>query len=102
MGCAAAHALKLTLLQDAQEFRLQGSGEFAYLVQKYRSTLRKFEPAPLGCDRARKCSLFMAEKLALEQCFAQSRAVYRDKWPVAPRTLYVQSPRNQLFAGSAL
>ena len=43
----------------------------------------------------------MAEQFAFQQRFGKSCAVDRQKGPLRPATVVVQSPRDQLFAGAA-
>ncbi|MCB0683194.1 MAG: hypothetical protein KDC32_20170, partial [Saprospiraceae bacterium] len=60
-------SLKFPFLQHAQEFRLQGQGQFADLIEEDRALSGQFEATDLRLDRPGKSPLFMAEQLAFDQ-----------------------------------
>ena len=57
----AAKSLEFLLLQNAQQFRLKFQRYVSNLIKKKRAVIGEFEPPRFLGDRARKCSLFVAE-----------------------------------------
>ena len=60
-GFCTSHALEFTLLQNAQQLRLQVGSQFSDLVQKYRPARGLFQFAFLLRNRSRKCTALVAE-----------------------------------------
>src|SRR5271167_1437966 len=59
---AAADPLELQLLQDAQELGLSFQRDFANLVKKNCSAIRKLETAEVLRDRSAKCAALVAKQ----------------------------------------
>ena len=89
-------------LYHPQEFRLQIGCKFTYLIQKYRASFGQLEAALLLCEGAGETPLFMSEKLALQQMFAQSGTVDGDERPAPARAVEVDRLGCQFFSSSAL
>ena len=66
---AATDALDHPFLEHSQQLRLHRQGELADFVEKDRSTVREFERALVGRNRAGKSPSLVPEKLALRQGF---------------------------------
>ena len=80
---AAADALRLVLLQDAQQLDLQVRGEIGDLVEEDRAAVGEFE-LPGACpDGVGEGAAFVAEQLALRQPGRDRRAVDADQRAVA-------------------
>jgi len=75
----AADAFKLAFLQHAQQFGLQGQGQFADLVQKDGTEMRVFKTSGFGAVGPGKGSFFVAEEFGFEQVFGNGRAVDLDE-----------------------
>ena len=68
-GLIAADSLEAALLQDAQEFCLQGKLEFADFVKEYRAAVGLLEaPDALGAGPG-ESALLMSEELAFNEVF---------------------------------
>src|SRR6185437_5477679 len=66
-----ADALKLTLLQHAQQLHLYCRTQVANLIEKKRATVRKLKTAFVTLRRVRKRALLMTKQLRLNQRFRQ-------------------------------
>src|SRR5262245_1115233 len=95
---AAAHALDHTLLQEAQQLRLQGGRKIADLVEEQRAAVRELELALGLLRRAGERPLLVAEELALEQVLGDRGAVDGDEARRAPRREVVQPAREELLS----
>ena len=78
----AAHAVKMTVAQYAQQAGLQVRRHVANFIKKQRSALGLFKAAPAHGLRASKCTAFVAEQLALQQIFGDGCSVDGNKRPV--------------------
>src|SRR5688572_23986747 len=94
LGPRAAEALKLTLLQDAQQLGLYFRGDIADLVQEQRALVRELETADPLRRRTGKRTLLMSEQFALEQPRRHRRHAHADERPVAPRTQVVDNRKS--------
>src|SRR5512134_2407148 len=99
---AAAHALELPVLEDAQELYLQRRGDFADLVEEDRAAVGRLEPAHLVCDRPGERPLDVAEQLGFEEGFGERRAIDLDERLIAPRGKIVDRPGENALSRSAL
>src|SRR6516162_10703678 len=77
-------------------------GNFADLIQENSSTARLFEKALLVGESSGKGTLHVTKKQTLEQCLRQGAAVDRQKQPVAPVAVGVNTKGNQLLASAAV
>src|SRR5215813_3457060 len=64
---SAAQALKLVLLQYAQQLGLKIERNVANFIQKQRALVRKLETARLAHDGAGESAFFVPEEFALQQ-----------------------------------
>src|SRR6516225_5587229 len=94
----AAQPFKFVFLQDAQQLGLQFERDVTYFVQKKRSFICKLESAGFAHDRARKGTLFVPEKLALEQAGGNGGAVHLDEWPTPSRAQIVDGAGEKFLA----
>src|SRR4029453_1913059 len=94
---AAADALDHALLQEAQQLHLQSERQVADFVEEKRPALRRLELADGLFRGARECALLVAEKLALEKSFRNSRAIDRDEAISLARRDIVQRASQQLL-----
>ncbi len=62
-----ADALKLSLLEHAQQFGLQVERDLAHFIEKQRPAVGGLEPAGPVTEGARKRTFHVAKELALEQ-----------------------------------
>ena len=92
-----AEALEFTLLESAQELRLQLERNIAHLVQKQRPLVGKLETADLLGDGARKGASLMSKKLALEQPGRYGRAIQLDEGTVLAAAVVMDGARHQLL-----
>src|SRR5262245_46514475 len=67
--CNSAHSFELPFLQKPQHLGLKFGRYIADLVEKDRTAMGQFDLARLTPMRTGKCSLFMAEQLALQEFF---------------------------------
>src|SRR6516162_9777879 len=100
LSARAAQPFKFVFLQDAQQLGLQFERDVTYFVQKERPFIRELESAGFAHDRARKCTLFVPEKLALEQARGNGGAVHLDEWPITSRAQIVDGAGKKLLAST--
>ena len=79
IGCLAADALELALLQHAQQLGLHRRRDVADLVEEQRAAVGELEAAELALDGAGERALLVAEQLALEQRLGERAAVDLDE-----------------------
>src|SRR5215213_8916170 len=97
-----AHAPYAPLLQHAQHLHLHRGRRLAYLVEKYRPALGRFEQALAVGDSAREGPFHVAEQLGFEQRFGERAAVDRDEGRGRAIRPAVDRPRDQLFTRPGL
>src|SRR5579872_6940204 len=100
-GGVAAQPLELALLQNAQQFHLNGRWHIADFVQEYRSGIGLLELAWLGSLRSRERTLLVAEQFAFHQVLGNRRAIDFDQRPVLAGRMEMDGARDQVFAHSA-
>lgn len=100
--CVAADALEFALLQDAEQFHLQGRRELADFVPEQGSALRRFQPSDAFAGRPRKRAPFVPEQLALQQMFVQRGAVDFDKGTLGAVAREMNGRRDQLLPRAGL
>src|SRR5208283_270559 len=79
----SSHPVETFLLEHAEQIDLHLERDFAYFIQKQRTTLHHFQATFLGAGRPGKRARFMTEELALEQGISKRSAVNGDKRPVS-------------------
>ena len=79
IGCAAADALELALLEHAQQLGLGLEGHLADLVEEERAAVGQLEAADASVDGAGERALLVAEQLALDESGGQGGAVDLDQ-----------------------
>src|ERR1700745_3384972 len=96
----AAHALKGALLQDTQQFRLQGWGEFADFIQEDRATFGDLKPASLSPYSSCKRAALVTKQFRFQEVFRYRGAIDDDEWLVFPLTVVVNGLSDQFLASS--
>ena len=97
-----AHALHLTLLQDAEELGLRVERQLADLVEEQRAAVGELElPGAVG-DRTGERAADMAEQLALDDALGERRAVDLDQRCLATARAVVDRARCELLAHAGL
>src|ERR1700745_93469 len=102
MGPTAAQTLKLLLLQDPQQLRLQGKGNIAYFIQEQCPCVCHFETAHFLCESSGESSLLMSEEFAFQQVKRNGRAVQLYEWAPASWTDIVNRAGDQLLTRTTL
>src|SRR5262249_1315916 len=110
-GCNHAHIdLKLvypaqvhefSVLQHTQDLGLGFQAHGADLIEKDRSSVRNFEQALFGGDRAGKRSLDVSEQGRLQQVRRHRPGVHRNERMVLAWRVGVNRLGNELLAGAA-
>src|SRR4029077_1447747 len=90
--------LKLAILQNPQQFGLQFGRHLSNFIQEQSAFVRQFDTPDFLVYRPGKRSLFMSEKLTLEQTGRNRRAVKFDKCVIAPSAQGVNRPGDQLLS----
>src|SRR5207248_2632906 len=93
-----ADAFDLSLLDRAQQLRLEIDAEIADLVEKQRAVGRQLELAQLLAMRARERAAFVAEERTLGELARNRRQVHRDEQRVGIAGFAMDQPRQQLIA----
>ncbi len=96
----ASEPRDLPLFEHAQQLRLNGGRDLAYLVQKDRASRGKLELPDAPLVRARVSAFFVAEQLIFDQRVGDGRAVDGDKRRVAARAQVMYRAREELLAGA--
>ena len=96
----AAEPFKFFKLYYPKEFDLHVHREFAYFIEENSSTVCPFKPAEFSVRGACKSGFFMPKKLAFEQSFRQSGAIYLDEWLVRPWAVVMNRMSDKVFACS--
>src|SRR5580692_5813169 len=98
----AAQPLEFSLLQDAQELRLQLQRNVANFIQKQRSFVGQLNPANLLSDCAGKGAALVAKQLALEQAAGNSSTIDLYERAVLAVAAIVDRARDKLLASASL
>ena len=101
-GFPAADALDDFFLQDAKQLALQGEIHIADFIEENRAVLSLLEAADAAGIRPGKGAAFVAEQLTLEQTKRNRCAVHANERVPSARSLGVDHPCNEFFAGTAL
>ena len=96
-----AHLDVLAVLEDAEQLRLRGEGQFADLVQEEGAAVRLLEVALAGFHRTGEGALDVAEELGVDRSLGDRAAVHREIFPVLAAAVLVDDLRDVLFAGAA-
>src|SRR5260370_25964872 len=75
MGATAAQTLKLLLLQDPQQLRLQGKGNIPYFIQEQCPCVSHFETAHFLSHSSGEGALLVPEEFAFQQVKGNRRAI---------------------------
>jgi hypothetical protein len=98
---ARADRRHLALLDGAQELRLQRERYLGDLVEEERAALGGAEDPVVVAHGAREGTAPMAEELAVEQRFGQTRAVDRDERMGGERAALMDRARDELLPGAS-
>src|ERR1019366_10155625 len=101
-SACAAEAFEFALLQHAEKLDLDCGRNIADFIEKERALVGEFKLARLARDRARECSLFVAEEFAFQKILWNCRAVDLDEWAGGAARLFVNGAGDQVFANAAL
>src|SRR5437660_6969472 len=101
-GLAAADSRKLQVLHDVQQFRLEGEGEFADLVQVDGSAVRQLEHPQLSPGGPGEGAFFVAKERGFQEPSGEGGTVHPDERPVRPRGRRVDGARHEVLADPAL
>src|SRR5271156_2763363 len=96
----ASQAAQLMVFEYAQQLGLRGYRHLADFVEQYSAPFSQFEASGTALQGSGKCTLFMSEDFALDQCFRNRGAVYGHEGTLAARTELVDGASHQLFAGA--
>ena len=77
-----------------QQLRLARKRKLTNLVQEDRSRVRRLKFALLPAVRARECTAFVAEQLALREIFRNRPAVHNDEGPGGTPAVVMNRPRH--------
>ena len=99
---AAAHALELALLQDAQQGDLDRRRQLPDLVEEDRAPGGQLEAAPPPFEGAREGPLLVAEQLRGDEPFRERGAVDLHHRALGPRRSGVDRARDELLPGPRL
>src|SRR5258708_12167844 len=83
----AAQAFELAILQNSQEFYLDGRRDVADFVEKQGALVGQFEFPRLGSRRARECALLVSEQLAFKEILRTRRPFDLHERPTTPLRL---------------
>src|SRR5262249_5600823 len=98
----AADALEASLLQIAEQLRLELRGEIPDLVEEDRPAPRRLEATGLVLPRAGERAAHVSEELALEEMLGERGARDGDERALAPGAPVVDRRCQDVLAGSAL
>src|SRR5688572_32683903 len=98
----AADPKKRSLLQEAEQLRLQGGSHLADLVEEHGAAVGDLEETFFSGLRVREGALLVAEQLALKQMIGERRAGDVHEPLRRPPTVVVDDLCRQIFAGAAL
>ena len=98
---AAADALEAAFLQHAQQFGLEGGGDFADFIEHERSAVGQFETAAAEFVGAGEGAFFVAEEFGFEKIFGEGRAIDGEHRAVFARGGEMDRPGDDFLAGAA-
>ena len=94
--------MHLTVLDGAQQLRLERQWELARFVEEQRAAIGMLEEADLRLCGAGKSATDVTEQLAFEQVLDDRRTVDSDEPSRMPRTERVNCLGDELLAGACL
>ena len=97
-----AHLDVLAVLEDAEQLRLRGEGQFADLVQEEGAAVRLLEVALAGFHRTGEGALDVAEEFGVDCPLGDRAAVHREIFPVLAAAVLVDDLRDVFLADAAL
>ena len=97
-----AHAPHLSLLDGAQQLRLQRGRDVADLVEEERAPVGRLDQSGLGPDGTRERALLVTEQLGLEQRLGKRRAIDGHERAGDAGAVRVDGASDQLLAGPRL
>ena len=95
--CCGTNLAGAFLLDRAQKLYLHRERQISHLVQKKGPAIGCLEETISVSLRSGKGALFVTEEFALHQILRDGAAIYRDKGPVPPRSVFVNKPCRELF-----
>src|SRR5712691_1670159 len=98
MRTAASQTLKLLLLQDPQQLRLQGQRNISYFIEEQCPPVSHFETANFLRDRSGESALLVPKQFALQQVKGNGRAIHLYEGASAARAHIVNGAGDQLLA----
>ena len=96
------HAIEEAVAQNAQKPGLQFHRHVADFIEKERAAPRLLKTTKALCGSPRECSLFMAEKLALQQITRDGRHIDGDVGLRRPLAVAPDGPGHDLLARPGL
>ena len=96
----AAHAVKLTVRQHAQQSRLDVERHIPNLIQKQRPAVGLFKAALTNGVGAGKGAFFVTKQLGLNQILGDRGHIQGDKRRFGPRAMAMQGMCDQFFPGA--
>src|SRR2546426_2151354 len=94
--------LKFALLEDAQEFGLDGRTHLPHLIEEQNAPGGLLDPARVGRRRSRECPLLVAEELRLEERLRRGGAVGRHEGAVGAGGAPGNEARHDLLSRARL
>ena len=100
-GSFPSDPVELPLLQDTEEFRLEGQAGVSDLIQKYRAAAGLLKPTGAGFVGSGKRPFLVTEKFALDQAGWQHFAIFQYQTVFLPGAPIVYGTHDELFTGSS-
>jgi hypothetical protein len=102
VGPTAAETLKLLLLQDPKQLRLQGKGNIPYFIQEQCPCVSHFEAANFLSDSPSEGTPLVPEKFAFQQVKGNGRAIELYERTPASWAAMVNRAGDQLLTRTGL
>src|ERR1700678_1720726 len=99
MSPSTAQALKLLLLQNAQQFGLQCQWNVSDLIHEEGPFVSQLEAANSVGDSSCKSALLMTKKFTFQELEGNGSTIHLYERATAPRAGVVNRPRDQFLAG---
>src|SRR6185437_4455436 len=97
----AAERQHFIVFEDAQQFDLHRQRNVSQFVEKHRPTVGPSQQSRSRLRRSSECSARVAEQFAFNEVRIKSGDVYRQKWPIAARTVAMDGAGEEFLAGTA-
>jgi hypothetical protein len=101
-GRARAHGAHFAFLEHTEQLGLHRQRHVSQLVQEQGSLVSQLKDSFAVLFGACKGASDVAEKLALQERFRESRAVFREKWLCRSQAASMDFTCNYFFSGAAL